>query len=282
MPIHSTAIIHRDAKIATDVEIGPYVCIEGPAEIGAGCVLQPHAILAGRVRLGSGTLIGYGTVIGAASQHLSFPPDHPGEVVIGDANTIRELCTIHRSTAQGGATRVGNHNYLMAGAHLAHDVQLGDHVTIANNSLLGGHVHVADRVFIGGACVFHQHVRIGRLAIAQGASAFSKDIPPFTLAAERNAVAGLNAVGLRRAGLDAAQRQEIKNAFKLLYKSGLNTAQALASADELDWDQNAREFFDFVRAAKKRGICDLLETTRPSPSPDPDEQPRHISPPPPL
>ena len=266
MPIHPTAIIHPEAKIAADVEIGPYVCIEGPAEIGSRCVLQAHAILTGRVRIGNDTRIGYGAVIGAASQHLSFPPDHPGEVIIGNANTIRELCTIHRSTAEGGATRIGHHNYLMAGTHLAHDVQLGDHVTIANNALLGGHVHVASSVFIGGGCVFHQHVRVGRLAIAQGASAFSKDIPPFTLAAERNTVAGLNAVGLRRAGLDTARRQEIKNAFKLLYKSGLNTAQALAASEELDWGEDAREFFDFVRAAKKRGICDLLETSHTTPS----------------
>ncbi len=182
--------------------------------------------------------------------------------MIGNGNTIRELCTIHRSTLDGGATSIGDCNYLMAGTHLAHDVRVADHVTIANNTLLGGHVQVADRVFIGGGCVFHQHVRIGRLAIAQGASAFSKDIPPFMLAAERNTVAGLNAIGLRRAGLEASQRQEIKNAFKLLYKSGLNTAQALAASVELDWGAEAREFFDFVRAAKKRGICDLLDGAR--------------------
>jgi UDP-N-acetylglucosamine acyltransferase len=268
MPIHPTAIVHPDAKIAEDVDIGPYVCIEGPAEIGSRCVLHAHAILAGRVRLGNDNRIGHGAILGAPSQHLSFPPDHPGEVVIGNSNTIRELCTIHRSTVEGGATRVGDQNYLMAGAHLAHDVQIADHVIIANNSLLGGHVHVAGRVFIGGGCVFHQHVRVGRLAIAQGLSAFSKDIPPFTLAAERNTVAGLNAVGLRRAGLDASQRQEIKNAFKLLFKSGLNTAQALAASEELDWGPEAREFFDFVRDAKKRGICDLLETSRPAPEAD--------------
>ncbi len=266
MPIHPSAIIHPGASIAPDAEIGPGVCIEGPAEIGSGCVLQAHAIVAGRVHIGNGTRIGYGAIIGAPSQHLSHHPDHPGGVVIGHSNTIRELCTIHRATAEGGATRIGNHNYLMAGTHLAHDVQLGNHVTIANNALLGGHVLVADGVFIGGGCVFHQHIRVGRLAIAQGASAFSKDIPPFTLAAERNTVAGLNTVGLRRAGLDAARRQVIKNAFKLLYKSGLNTAQALDAAEELDWDENAREFFDFVRAAKKRGICDLLETGRGGPA----------------
>jgi len=271
MPIHPTAIIHPNAKIASDADIGAYVCIEGPAEIASGCVLQAHAVLAGRVRVGNDTRIGYGAIIGAPSQHLSFSADHPGEVVIGNSNTIRELCTIHRSTAEGGATRIGHHNFLMAGTHLAHDVHLGDKVIIANNALLGGYVRVADGVFIGGGCVFHQHIRIGRLAIAQGASAFSKDIPPFTLAAERNTVAGLNAIGLRRAGLEPAQRQEIKNAFKLLYKSGLNTAQALAASEELDWGQDAREFFDFVRAAKKRGICDLLESSRPGVSREGEE-----------
>ncbi len=154
---------------------------------------------------------------------------------------------------------MGDHNYLMAGAHLGHDVHLGSHVVIANNALLGGHVHIGDRVFIGGGSIFHQHIRVGRLALTQGASGFSKDVPPFTMGAEHNFVAGLNTVGLRRAGLDSARRQEIKNAFKLLYKSGLNTAQALAAAGELDWGPDAREFFDFVRDAKKRGICDLLE-----------------------
>jgi UDP-N-acetylglucosamine acyltransferase len=267
MPIHPTAVIHPDAKIASDADIGPFVCVEGPAEIDSGCVLLSHSIITGRVRIGHHTRIGYSAIIGAPSQHLAFPPDHPGEVIIGHSNTIRELCTIHRSTVEGGATRVGDHNYLMAGAHLGHDVQIGDHVTIANNALLGGHVHIADRVFIGGGSVFHQFIRVGRLAIAQGGSAFSKDIPPFTLAAIRNTIGGLNAVGLRRAGFNPAQRQEIKNAFKLLYKSGLNTAQALLSADELDWGPDAREFFDFVREAKKRGICDLIETSRFSSTP---------------
>jgi UDP-N-acetylglucosamine acyltransferase len=150
----------------------------------------------------------------------------------------------------------------MVGTHLGHDVQVGDRVVIANNSLLGGHVHVADGVFIGGACIFHQFMRIGRLAITQGGSRFGKDIPPFTIGAEKSSVAGLNAIGLRRAGISPEARLEIKNAFKLLYKSGLNTAQALAAAEDLDWGPEAREFFDFVRSATKRGICDLLESSR--------------------
>jgi UDP-N-acetylglucosamine acyltransferase len=146
----------------------------------------------------------------------------------------------------------------MAGAHLAHNVSLGDQVIIANNALLGGHVQIAERVFIGGGCVFHQHIRVGRLAICQGGSAFSKDIPPYTTAAERNGVAGLNVVGLRRAGMTAAQRTEIKAAFALLYRRGMNTTQALAAAALRPWGPEAQSFFEFVAAAKKRGICDLL------------------------
>jgi len=259
MPIHPTAIINSAAKIAEDADIGAYVCIEDAATVGDGCVIQSHAVLSGNVTLGKNNRVGYGAVIGAWPQDLSFKPGRSSGVVIGEGNTIREHCTIHRASGEGNTTRIGNHNFLMAGTHLAHEVQLGDHNIIANNTLLGGHVHVADRVFIGGGCVFHQFVRIGRLAICQGASAFSKDIPPFTLAAERNTVAGLNVVGLRRAGFDAAQRQEVKDAFKLLYKSGLNTGQALVAAQQRQWDENAREFFEFVAQAKKRGICDLLE-----------------------
>jgi UDP-N-acetylglucosamine acyltransferase len=262
MAIHSTAIIHPEAKISEEVEIGPYVCIEGPAEIGSHCVIESHAILVGAVRLGSSNRIGHGAIIGAPAQHLAFAPDHPGEVVIGNGNTIRELCTIHRSTVAGGATRMGDHNYLMAGAHLAHDVHLGSHITIANNALLGGHVQVGDRVFIGGGTVFHQHTCVGRLVITQGISGYSKDIPPFTVGAGVNTVAGLNAIGMRRSGMNAAQRQEIKSAFKLLYRSGLNVGQALAGAADLDWGPEAREFFDFVRAAKKRGICDLMDSSQ--------------------
>jgi UDP-N-acetylglucosamine acyltransferase len=259
MPIHPTAIISPDAKIDPTAYIGAYVCIEGPAEIGARTTIHAHAVLAGRVVIGQDNRIGHGAVIGTPAQHLAHGYDHPGEVVIGDGNNIRELCSIHRSIVEGGATRVGNHNYLMTGAHLGHDTVIEDHITIANNALLGGHVHVASGVFIGGGSVFHQHTRVGRLVITQGTSGFSKDIPPFTLGAGRNKVAGLNVIGLRRAGMDGARRQEIKNAFKLLYKSGLNITQALASSEDLDWGPEATEFFEFVREARKRGVCDLIE-----------------------
>lgn len=258
--IHPTAIIHPDARLGSDVLIGPYVVIEGGAKIGDGCEIQAHAIIGAHVEMGRDNEIGYGAVIGGDPQDFAFKPDVRSMVRIGDGNKIREYCTIHRGTTENSATTVGHRCFLMGGAHLAHNVSLGDHVIIANNALLGGHVQVAERVFIGGGCVFHQHIRVGRLAICQGASAFSKDIPPFTTAAERNGIAGLNVVGLRRAGFTAAQRAEVKEAFTLLYRRGLNTTQALAAARAKQWGSEAQAFFDFVAASRKRGICDFLSS----------------------
>jgi UDP-N-acetylglucosamine acyltransferase len=259
MSIHSTAIIHPEAQIADNVEIGPYVCIEGRAVIGSGSRIQSHAILAGDVQLGINNLVGYGAVIGAPPQALSFRPEINSAVIIGDNNTIREYCTIHRGMTEGSATRVGNHNFLMTGAHLGHDVLLGNQIIVANNVLFGGHVEVRDRAFIGGGAVFHQFVRVGELVVAQGNSAFSKDVPPYVIAAEHNFVFGLNVIGLRRAGMDVKTRAEIKEAFKLLYKSGLNTTQALTEARKREWGAEGLNFFDFAATAKKRGLCDLRE-----------------------
>jgi UDP-N-acetylglucosamine acyltransferase len=260
--IHPTAVIHPNAVLGANVRVGPYAVIEGAAKIGDECEIQAHAIIGAHVEMGRENLIGYGAVIGGDPQDFAFKPEVRSMVRIGDGNKIREYCTIHRGTSENSATIVGNKCFLMAGAHLAHNVSLGDHVIIANNSLLGGHVQVAERVFIGGACVFHQHIRVGRLAICQGMSGFSKDIPPFTTAAERNAVAGLNVVGLRRAGFTAEQRAEIKEAFDLLYRRGFNITQALAVAKERNWGAEAQSFFDFVAESKKRGICDFLASRR--------------------
>ena len=143
----------------------------------------------------------------------------------------------------------------MTGTHVGHNCEIGNNVIIANNCLLGGHVSIGDSAFLGGACVFHQNIRVGRLAITQGASGFGKDIPPFVIAAETNYVFGLNVIGLRRAGFSAEERDEIKAAFKLVYASGLNTGQAIEKASTMKFGSAAREFIDFVASAKKRGIC---------------------------
>jgi UDP-N-acetylglucosamine acyltransferase len=260
--IHPTAIIDPAAKLGSEVIIGPGVVIEGPVQIGDGCEIQAHAVLTGHVMMGDRNVVGYGTVIGGEPQDFAFRPEVCSAVEIGDGNRFRECCTIHRGSKENTATVVGNGCYLMAGAHLGHNVRLGDRAVIANNALLGGYVHVEEGVFIGGGCVFHQFVRVGRLAICQGASAFSKDIPPYTMAAERNSVAGLNFVGMRRAGFSVEQRAEIKEAFALIYRSGLNVTQAVAAARERTWGPEAQAFFDFLGSGRKRGFCDLLTTRK--------------------
>jgi UDP-N-acetylglucosamine acyltransferase len=255
--IHSTAVIHPAARLGADVQIGPHAVVEGAAEIGDRCVIQAHAVIGAHVVMGPENTIGYGAIIGGDPQDLAFKAEVVSQVRIGARNRIREYATIHRGTAVGSETTIGDDCFLMVGAHLGHNVRLGNRVILANNVLLAGHIIVDDGVFLGGGCVFHQHMRIGRLVIAQGGCRFGKDIPPFTFAAGRNSVAGLNVIGLRRAGLSPEQRREIKAAFDLLYRSGFNTSQALAAARERTWGPEAQSFFDFVAAAKKRGICSL-------------------------
>ena len=266
--IHPTAVVHAHAELADDVAVGPGAIIEAGAVIGRGCTIEAHAIIGGHVRMGEENRVGHGAIIGADPQDFAFRPEVQSHVLIGNRNVIREYCTIHRGSTEGSATHVGSRCFLMAGAHLGHNVRLGDDVVIANNALLGGHVDVGDQVFIGGACVFHQHVRIGRLVICQGNSGFSKDVPPFTIGAEKNRVAGLNVVGLRRAGLRPNQRAEIKEAFAVLYRRGWNRNQALTYARERTWGPEAQLFFDFVSTANKRGVCALLRRGR---LPDPEE-----------
>ncbi len=255
--IHPTATIDPAARLGEEVEVGPYAVIGGEVEIGARTVVQSHAVIEGAVRLGMDNRIGQGAIIGGFPQDLSFKAGTRSAVEIGDNNVIREHVTIHRGTAEGSVTRLGNNNFFMAGAHLGHNCEIGNNVIIANNCLLGGYATVDDGAFLGGGCVFHQFMRVGRLVITQGISGFGKDIPPFCAAAGVNKVVGLNVVGLRRAGFDAADRAEIKAAFHLLYESGLNVSQALAQAGEKTWREPAQKFFDFVAAAKRRGICAL-------------------------
>lgn len=257
--IHPTAIVSPGAEVAPGVRVGAYAIIEEGTEIGEGCEIGAHARIGTGTRLGCNNTIGYGAFLGGAPQDLSFDPAIRSAVVIGSGNNIREYCTIHRASSEGGATVLGDGNFLMVGTHVAHDVRIGDRCVFANNVLLAGHVRVGDRVFIGGGSVFHQYIRIGEMAVTQGLSAFSKDVPPFVMAAERNLVVGLNVVGLRRNGLTLAQRSRIKDAFRLLYRSGLNVSQALARAEEVEWDEYAARFFDFVRSAGKRGICEAAE-----------------------
>jgi UDP-N-acetylglucosamine acyltransferase len=224
-------------------------------------IVQSHVVIEGEVAIGTGNFIGHGTIIGAPPQDVSFSPERKTRVEIGDNNIVREYCTIHRGSPDGSATKIGDKNFLMAGAHVGHNCIVGNNVIIANNCLLAGHVRVDDGAFLGGGSTFHQHMHVGRLVMVQGSSAFGKDLPPFVIAAERNFVFGLNVVGLRRAGFSPKDREEIKTAFKLVYMSGLNLSQALEKAAAMKIGAPAREFLDFVANAKKRSICPLKRGT---------------------
>jgi UDP-N-acetylglucosamine acyltransferase len=249
--IHPTAIVEEGAQIGAEVEIGPYAVIGSGAIIGDRCRIQAHAVIEGSVRMGADNLVGYGAIIGAAPQDLSFDPKTRSAVEIGNRNTIREYCTIHRGSIEGSATTIGDENFLMVGNHLGHNCILGNGVVMANDCLLAGNVRIDDRAFIGGGSRFHQGIRMGRLVMAEGR--FTKNLPPF-LSAAKNEVYGFNIVGMRRANFSGAERDEIKRAFKLLYRSGLNTKQALEEAAKAEFGPVGREFFEFVANAGKRGI----------------------------
>jgi len=249
--IHSTAIIDAAAQLGADVEIGAYSVIGAGAVIGEKCRLQTHVVIEGSVRMGAGNFVGHGAIIGAIPQDLSFDLKTQSSVEIGQGNVIREYCTIHRGSTEGSATVLGDDNFLMVGTHLGHNCTLGNGVVIANDCLLAGHVRIDDHAFVGGGSRFHQSIRMGRLVMAEGR--FTQNLPPF-LSAAKNQVYGINVVGLRRADFSAAERDEIKRAFKLLYRSGLNTKQVLEKAAETEFGPIGREFFEFVANAGKRGI----------------------------
>ncbi len=255
MRIHPTAIISPEARLAADVRVSSHAIIDGKIEIGAGTSIGPNAIIQGRVSIGVRNKIGPGVIIGTDPQDLHFDPATDSGVWIGDDNTLREYVTIHRATAAGKDTSLGHRNFLMVGVHLGHDVHVGSANILANNALLGGHVVFGNQIVAGGGSVFHQSIRVGDGATTQGNSGFSMDLPPFTVGAGINLIHGLNVIGLRRSGRTPAERAEVKRAFELYYRSGLNATQALERASGQSWGAAARVFLDFLAAESKRGVC---------------------------
>src|SRR5437762_11085469 len=253
--IHPTAIVDPAARVGVDVEIGPFSIVGPQATIGENTIVQSHVVIEGEVQIGTSNFIGHGAIVGPPPQDVSFSLERKTKVEIGNNNIIREYCTIHRGSAEGSSTKIGDKNFLMAGAHIGHNCEIENNVIIANNCLLAGYVRVDDGAFLGGGSTFHQFMHFGRLFMVQGSSAFGKDLPPFVIAAERNSVFGVNMFGLRRAGLSVKDRDEIKTAFKLVYLSDLNISQALEKAAAMEFGAAAREFFAFVAPARKRGIC---------------------------
>ncbi|MBM4310625.1 MAG: acyl-ACP--UDP-N-acetylglucosamine O-acyltransferase [Deltaproteobacteria bacterium] len=250
--IHPTALIAPGAYLADDVEVGPYAIIEDRVEIGSGTKVMAHAVVRAYTTIGERNRIHMGAIIGHDPQDVAFDPAVESFVRIGSDNIIREYCTIHRGTKPGSETRIGSNNFLMAGSHFAHNVQVGDRVVVANNALLAGYVTLGDRVFVSGGAAVHQFCTIGRLAMLSGNGRFSCNIPPFVSALERNAVAGLNLVGLRRAGVAQDAIRELKQAYMLLYRSGLLRSEAIARMQACSFgSEEAREFLAFVAGSSR-------------------------------
>ena len=251
--IHPTAIIHPRAKLDVTVRVGPYTVIDEGVEVGPNCVIGSHVYLTGLTTIGARNRFYTGCVIGEEPQDLKYSGE-PTRLRIGDDNVFREHVTVHRSNRLGEETVIGSRNFLMANSHVAHNCRLGNGVILANGALLAGHVTLEDRAFLSGNCLVHQFVRVGTLALMQGGSAISKDLPPYTVARGDNSICGLNTVGLRRAGLTPSARLELKQLYHALFRGGRNLRVAVAEARKVFSSAPAQTMLEFV-AASARGIC---------------------------
>jgi UDP-N-acetylglucosamine acyltransferase len=256
MPIHPTAIVDPRARIAESAEIGPYSIVGAEVEIGAGTRLMAHNYLEGPLQVGADNVFHPYNTIGVASQDLKYRGER-AETRIGDRNKIREFVTIHRGTKGGGLiTSIGSDNLLMAYAHVAHDVQMGDHIVLGHAATLGGHVVVGDWAVISASSGVHQFCRIGRHAIVGGYSVVTQDILPFsnTVSERETKVFGANRIGLERRGFDAATIEALQTALRLLTRSQLNTTQAIERIRaEVPPCGEVDELLEFIRASE-RGV----------------------------
>ena len=251
--IHPTAVVHPDAKLHPTVRVGPCAVIDGGVELGAGCVIGPHVYLTGLTTIGANNRFHAGCVIGDAPQDLKYK-DEPTRLRVGEGNVFREHVTVHRSNKLTDDTVIGSHGLYMAHCHVGHNCILGDHAILANGATLGAHVTMGDRAFFSGICLVHQFVRVGTLALMQGGSAISKDLPPFCIARGDNGICGLNVIGLRRAGFSAADRLELKQLYRLMFREGRAFREALTEAQAKFTSAPARTFIEFA-VATKRGLC---------------------------
>lgn len=253
--IHSTVQIDPSARIADKVTIGPFSVIGPDVEIGEGTWIGPHVVVNGPTTIGRYNKIFQFASVGEACQDLKYKGE-PTRLIIGDHNTIREFATLHRGTIQdSGETRVGNHCLVMAYAHIAHDVVVGDSVIMANNAQLAGHVHVGDHAIIGGNCGVHQFVSIGAHAFLGAGSTVLKDVPAFVTVQGYPATPhGMNVEGLRRRGFEKPAMSALRRAYKTVYREGKTVREALDELAPLAEEHpEVRVFVDSIENSK-RGI----------------------------
>ncbi len=253
--IHSTAVVDPEAKLADDVEIGPY-CIVGPhVEMGPGCRLISQCNVVGYTIMGKNNIVHPFANVGGPPQDYSFDPSMVSYLRIGDNNIFREYFTANSATKEGEATVIGNNCFFLAYTHVAHDCHVGNGVVMVNFSGLTGHVHVGDNSLISGLSGVHQFCRVGRMAVLSGGSQTSLDIPPFMIADGRNGgIRGVNLVGLKRRGFSTETIRVIKDMYDIMFRSGLNTTNAVKKVEtDLPQIPEVVEFLEFVKTTK-RGI----------------------------
>jgi len=255
--IHPTAIVSTETILAEDVSIGPYAVIEGEVELGPGTVVEHHATLKGKTVIGSSCRIYPYALVGTDPQDLK----HKGgqsELIIGNHTVIREYATISRGTElDGGFTRIGSHNFIMAYAHIAHDCQFGSHIILSNGVTFAGHCEVGDYAIIGGLSAIHQFCRIGRHAFIGGMSGVAQDIPPFVLAnGNHTRLYGLNREGLKRHQFSPETLKILNQAFRILFRTtGLSLTKAIERVEnELEIIPEIQEMIDFIKSSE-RGVC---------------------------
>ena len=250
MLIHPTAIVDSTATLGEEVQIGPFCIVEKNAVLGDGCRLEARAIVKENTTLGPGNTLHEAAVLGGVPQHSSVP-QVTGSLIVGSANTFRENTTVHRALHEGESTQIGDHNLVMVGVHIGHDCLIGNHTVLINNVMLAGHVTVGDRAYVAGGAAVQQFRRVGRLAAVGGYSRAVKDVPPFVmLDGNTSGVVGLNRVGIQRAGYDRDDMQSLKNAYRLIYRSGLPWNDILERLKTDFTSGPAAEFFPFFSTGK--------------------------------
>jgi UDP-N-acetylglucosamine acyltransferase len=256
--IHPSAIISPEAHLADNVEIGAHAVVDGRVTIGSGCVIRPGAYLYGPLTMGPDNTVFTGAVLGEKPQHLKYNGE-PTSLEIGAGNVFREFVTIHRGTSHRMKTVIGNHNFFMVNSHIGHDCIVGDRAILANGALVAGHCVIADNVYLSGNCAVHQFVRIGRLALLSGCAISTKDIPPFIMQQGVDNVVGVNLVGMRRAGMKPAEVNGIRQAFRIIFREGNPLSVATDRlANELGHLEAVQELLNFLRQPG-RGINSMRD-----------------------
>ena len=252
--IHPTAIIHPRAKIGAECDIGPYCVIGEHVELGPRCRLHSHVVIDGHTRLGEENQIFPFASIGLPTQDLKWKGGTT-RTEIGDNNTFREYVTIHSATGDGEATTVGSNNHILAYSHIAHNVQVGNHVIMSNVATLAGHVVVEDHAVVGGLAAIHQFCRIGKLSMIGGCSKIVQDVPPFMIVdGNPGETRTINKVGMERNGVAEAAQVALRQAYKILFREGLTIPNALTRIEaELPPLPDIQHLVQFVRTSE-RGI----------------------------